>query len=110
MAMLLRLNVRTLLAAQIRTMSSDASQLGELGKGAGKGGGAGGAVREAGGEFGKRGASEEEKYFRQKQYEQLKALKNHHEEEIYHHEKEIQRLQSEIERHKSKIKKFKHDD
>lgn len=39
-------------------------QMGELGKGAGKGGGAGGSVREAGGAFGKRGAAEEERYFR----------------------------------------------
>lgn len=39
-------------------------QLGDLGKGAGKGGGGGGSIREAGGEFGKRGAAEEERYFR----------------------------------------------
>ncbi|TRY56576.1 hypothetical protein DNTS_008405 [Danionella cerebrum] len=47
---------------------------------------------------------------RQKEKEQLAALKKHHEEEIDHHKKEIERLQREIDRHKGKIRKLKHDD
>uniref|UniRef100_A0A8D0BD76 ATPase inhibitor, mitochondrial n=1 Tax=Salvator merianae TaxID=96440 RepID=A0A8D0BD76_SALMN len=89
---------------------SGADQLGELGKGAGKGGGGGGSVREAGGAFGKREAALEERYFRQKERDQLAQLKKHHEDEIYHHKKEIERLQKEIERRKSKIKQFQDDD
>uniref|UniRef100_A0AAY4C553 ATPase inhibitor, mitochondrial n=1 Tax=Denticeps clupeoides TaxID=299321 RepID=A0AAY4C553_9TELE len=46
-----------------------------LGKGAGKGGGGGGTVREAGGGLGKRGAVQEESYFRKKTQENLKDLK-----------------------------------
>ncbi|MBN3301938.1 ATPase inhibitor B, mitochondrial [Amia ocellicauda] len=109
MARLLRVNLRGLLAVQSR-MSSDSSQLGELGKGAGKGGGGGGSVREAGGAFGKRQAGLEEKYFKDKEREQIEALRKHHEEEIHHHKKEIERLQQEIDRHKGKIRKLKHDD
>uniref|UniRef100_A0A3Q2PEE2 ATPase inhibitor, mitochondrial n=1 Tax=Fundulus heteroclitus TaxID=8078 RepID=A0A3Q2PEE2_FUNHE len=85
-------------------------QLGELGKGAGKGGGGGGYVRSAGGAFGKREAAEEERYFRQREWEQLEALRKHHAEEIEHHKKEIERLQREIDRHKGKIRKLSHDD
>lgn len=48
--------------------------------------------------------------FREREREQLAALRKHHEEEIHHHQKEIERLQKEIERHKSKIKKLKDDD
>lgn len=44
---------------------------------------------------------------REKEREQLSALRKHHEEEIDHHQKEIERLQKEIERHKHKIKKLK---
>uniref|UniRef100_A0A8B9PMR7 Uncharacterized protein n=1 Tax=Apteryx owenii TaxID=8824 RepID=A0A8B9PMR7_APTOW len=47
---------------------------------------------------------------REKEREQLAALRKHHEEEIDHHKKEIERLQKEIERHKYKIKKLKDDD
>ncbi|XP_009317122.1 PREDICTED: ATPase inhibitor, mitochondrial, partial [Pygoscelis adeliae] len=47
---------------------------------------------------------------REKEREQLSALRKHHEEEIDHHKKEIERLQKEIERHKYKIKKLKDDD
>ncbi|KAL7381323.1 hypothetical protein ABVT39_003929 [Epinephelus coioides] len=85
-------------------------QLGELGKGAGKGGGGGGSIREAGGAFGKREAAQEERYFRQKEKEQMAALRKHHSEEIDHHKKEIERLKKEIERHEGKIRKLKHDD
>merc|ERR1711962_1680542 len=92
---LLRGNLRGCIASQIR-MASD--QLGELGKGAGKGGGGGGSVREAGGAFGKREVAEEERYFRQKEKEQMEALRKHHTEEIEHHKKEIERLQKEIDR------------
>lgn len=46
---------------------------------------------------------------REKEREQLSALRKHHEEEIDHHKKEIERLQKEIERHKSKIKQLKDD-
>lgn len=46
---------------------------------------------------------------REKEREQLSALRKHHEEEISHHKKEIERLQKEIERHKSKIKQLKDD-
>ncbi|KAF7210923.1 ATPase inhibitory factor 1 [Nothobranchius furzeri] len=105
--LLLRGNLRSCIASQIR-MGSD--QLGELGKGAGKGGGGGGYVRSAGGAFGKREAAEEELYFRQKEREQLEALRKHHSEEIEHHKKEIERLQKEIDRHKGKIRKLTHDD
>uniref|UniRef100_A0AAQ4P0M5 ATP synthase inhibitory factor subunit 1a n=1 Tax=Gasterosteus aculeatus aculeatus TaxID=481459 RepID=A0AAQ4P0M5_GASAC len=89
---------------------SDRAQLGELGKGAGKGGGGGGSVRAAGGAFGKREVAEEERYFRQKEKEQMEALRKHHVEEIEHHKKEIERLQKEIDRHKGKIRKLNHDD
>lgn len=47
---------------------------------------------------------------RQKEMEQLAALRKHHQEEIDHHKKEIERLQKEIDRHKGKIRKLKHDD
>uniref|UniRef100_A0A672NSN0 ATPase inhibitor, mitochondrial n=1 Tax=Sinocyclocheilus grahami TaxID=75366 RepID=A0A672NSN0_SINGR len=49
-------------------------------------------------------------FHRQKEKEQLMALKKHHGEEIDHHKKEIERLQREIDRHKGKIRKLKHDD
>lgn len=47
---------------------------------------------------------------RQKEREQLEALRKHHSEEIDHHKKEIERLQKEIDRHKGKIRKLSHDD
>uniref|UniRef100_A0A3B4ZBU8 ATPase inhibitor, mitochondrial n=1 Tax=Stegastes partitus TaxID=144197 RepID=A0A3B4ZBU8_9TELE len=68
------------------------------------------SIREAGGAFGKREAAEEERYFRQKEREQMEALRKHHAEEIEHHKKEIERLQKEINRHQGKIRKLKHDD
>ncbi|KAJ0003455.1 hypothetical protein NQD34_008553, partial [Periophthalmus magnuspinnatus] len=104
---LLKANLRACIASQIR-MASD--QLGELGKGAGKGGGGGGSVREAGGAFGRRQAAEEERYFKQKEKEQMEALRKHHSEEIDHHKKEIERLRKEICRHEGKIRRLKHDD
>ncbi|KAM4047192.1 ATPase inhibitor, mitochondrial [Anomaloglossus baeobatrachus] len=110
MAVPLRLfqgGLRNLVYVQMRR-SSD--QLGELGKGAGKGGGGGGSVRDAGGAFGKRQAAEEERYFREKEKQQIANMRKLHEEEIDHAKTEIERLQKEIERHKSKIKKLKHDD
>ncbi|XP_077694204.1 ATPase inhibitor, mitochondrial [Eretmochelys imbricata] len=108
----LRGGLRGALALQQRGWSSGSGsdQLGELGSGAGKGGGGGGSIREAGGAFGKRQAAHEERYFREKEAEQLASLRKHHEEEIDHHKKEIERLQKEIERHKYKIKKLKNDD
>ncbi|XP_029977154.1 ATPase inhibitor A, mitochondrial-like [Salarias fasciatus] len=104
---LLRANLRRSIFAQIRNASD---QLGELGTGAGKGGGGGGSVRAAGGAFGKREAAEEERYFRQKEKEQLETLRKHHAEEIEHHKKEIGRLKKEIDRHVGIIRKLKHDD
>ncbi|KAL7981225.1 hypothetical protein Chor_005459 [Crotalus horridus] len=98
------------LPQQQRAWSSGSDQLGDLGRGAGKGGGGGGSIREAGGAFGKREAAEEERYFREKEREQLANLRKHHEEEISHHKKEIDRLQKEIERHKYKIKNLQDDD
>ncbi|KAF0024466.1 hypothetical protein F2P81_023268 [Scophthalmus maximus] len=47
---------------------------------------------------------------RQKEKEQMEALRKHHAEEIEHHKKEIERLGKEIDRHKGKIRKLKHDD
>lgn len=47
---------------------------------------------------------------RQKEKEQMEALRKHHAEEIEHHKKEIERLQKEIDRHKGKIRRLKHDD
>lgn len=47
---------------------------------------------------------------RQKEKEQMEALRKHHAEEIEHHKKEIERLQKEINRHQGKIRKLKHDD
>ncbi|XP_032900793.1 ATPase inhibitor, mitochondrial [Amblyraja radiata] len=102
-------SVRAVLAPHIRSYG-DSSQLGELGKGAGKGGGGGGSIREAGGAFGTRQAALEERYFREKERDQIENLQKHHQEEIHHHEKEIQRLQDEVKRHKGKIKKLRQSD
>ncbi|XP_048414076.1 ATPase inhibitor B, mitochondrial isoform X1 [Stegostoma tigrinum] len=109
MARLLLFRSQFLVVRQLRAYS-DGSQLGELGQGAGKGGGGGGSIREAGGAFGRREAAMEEKYFREKEMEQIENLRKHHQEEINHHEQEIQRLQNEIKRRKNQIKKLKHDD
>ncbi|XP_041068967.1 ATPase inhibitor B, mitochondrial [Carcharodon carcharias] len=109
MARLLLLRSQLIVARQLRSYG-DSSQLGELGKGAGKGGGGGGSIREAGGAFGQRQAAMEEKYFREKESEQIANLRKHHQEEIHHHEEEIKRLQSEIKRRKHQIKKLEHTD
>ncbi|XP_038652988.1 ATPase inhibitor, mitochondrial-like isoform X3 [Scyliorhinus canicula] len=108
MARLVLLRSQFILGRQLRSYG-DSSQLGELGKGAGKGGGGGGSIREAGGAFGRRQAAIEEKYFREKESEQIETLRKHHEDEIDHHEHEIQRLQNEIKRRKTQIKKLKSD-
>ncbi|XP_038661249.1 ATPase inhibitor, mitochondrial-like [Scyliorhinus canicula] len=71
--------------------------------------GGGGSIREAGGAFGRRQAAIEEKYFREKESEQIENLRKHHQEEINHHEQDIQLLQSEIKRRKTQIKKLKPD-
>uniref|UniRef100_A0A087XPT8 Uncharacterized protein n=1 Tax=Poecilia formosa TaxID=48698 RepID=A0A087XPT8_POEFO len=47
---------------------------------------------------------------REREKEQMEALRKHHREEIEHHKKEIERLQREIDRHKGKIRKLSHDD
>ena len=62
-----------------------------------------GAVREAGGAFGKKEKAQEDQFFRQQQQEQLKKLKNAHNDEIKAHESEIKRHQEAIQRHKEKI-------
>ncbi|XP_062606658.1 ATPase inhibitor mai-2, mitochondrial-like isoform X1 [Saccostrea cucullata] len=75
----------------------------DLGGGAGKGGGTGGTIREAGGTFGKIEAAREEEYIRRLNAQQLKALKDHLDEEVNHHERIIKEHQEAIKRHKQKI-------
>ncbi|XP_061179263.1 ATPase inhibitor mai-2, mitochondrial-like isoform X1 [Saccostrea echinata] len=75
----------------------------DLGGGAGKGGGTGGTIREAGGTFGKIEAAREEEYIRRLNAQQLKALKEHLDEEVHHHERIIKEHQEAIKRHKQKI-------
>lgn len=65
-----------------------------------------GAIRDAGGALSEKEKAEENLYFRKLQQEQLKALKQHHDEEIKSHEDEIARLQKKIEEHKGKIDKL----
>ncbi|KAK0065450.1 ATPase inhibitor B mitochondrial [Biomphalaria pfeifferi] len=48
---------------------------GKAGDGEGKGGGGGGAIRSAGGAFGKREATQEEKYFYEEEQRQIKEMK-----------------------------------
>ncbi len=79
---------------------------GNLGDGAGRGGGGGGSIRESGGASGKREAAFEEQYFRRIQSEQLKHLKELHENEIEFHQKEIARHQAAIDRHLGRISKI----
>uniref|UniRef100_A0A8C4VH37 ATPase inhibitor, mitochondrial n=1 Tax=Gopherus evgoodei TaxID=1825980 RepID=A0A8C4VH37_9SAUR len=74
----LRAGLRAALGMQQRGWSSSSDQLGELGSGAGKGGGGGGSIREAGGAFGKRQAAYEERYFREKEREQLTVCFSQH--------------------------------
>ncbi|OWF54258.1 ATPase inhibitor, mitochondrial [Mizuhopecten yessoensis] len=81
----------------VRAMST-----GDAGSGAGKGGGSGGSIRDAGGSFGKMEAAHEEQFMRKLAQEQLKKLKEHHEDEIKQHEDAIKR-------HKANIKKLKPD-
>lgn len=62
--------------ASVRSLMTTAHMsTGEKGSGAGKGGGAGGSVTESGGAMGKRGAAQEEQYFRKQLLQQLDALK-----------------------------------
>ncbi|XP_067010583.2 ATPase inhibitor A, mitochondrial [Anabrus simplex] len=89
-----------------RWSSSSASQLGDLGSGAGKGGGGGGSIREAGGAFGKREAAKEEEYFYLQQREQLQKLKAGLTDEISFHEEQIKRHQEAIKRHKERVKEI----
>uniref|UniRef100_A0A2C9KQV3 Uncharacterized protein n=1 Tax=Biomphalaria glabrata TaxID=6526 RepID=A0A2C9KQV3_BIOGL len=48
---------------------------GKAGDGEGKGGGGGGAIRSAGGAFGKRQVTQEEKYFYDEEQKQIKEMK-----------------------------------
>ncbi|XP_064515818.1 LOW QUALITY PROTEIN: ATPase inhibitor, mitochondrial-like, partial [Pseudopipra pipra] len=66
-------------------------------------------ICDAGGTFGKKPVAKEERYFREKEQEQLSDLWKHHEEETHHHQKETEQLQKEIEPHKHKIKQLKDD-
>ncbi|XP_069105879.1 ATPase inhibitor B, mitochondrial-like [Argopecten irradians] len=82
MALRLPSFIRTFGTFGVRAMST-----GEAGSGAGKGGGTGGSIRDAGGSFGKMEAAHEEQYMRKLAQEQLKHLKDHHDEkEIRQHE------------------------
>ena len=83
---------------------------GSWGEGAGHGGGSGGSIRDAGGAFGKREAAMEEKYFRAKQEEQLKSLKEHMHNEIEIHEQSIKTHMEAIERHKQRLHKLAETD
>ena len=58
----------------------------------------------------KKGAADENQYFRQLEREQLSALKDHHNDEIKEHEADIKRLQEKIEQHKKRLEQLqKHD-
>ncbi|VDM42734.1 unnamed protein product [Toxocara canis] len=59
-----------------------ASNMGDMGRGAGKSGGSGGSIRDAGGAFGKRQAAHEEEYFYNLQKEQVKAMRIELEEKL----------------------------
>ncbi|CAG0881925.1 unnamed protein product [Cyprideis torosa] len=65
-----------------------------------------GTIRDAGGAFGKLEQAREEVYFRKIDQEQLKALKQHLEEEVEHHLQEIQRHEDAIQRHQERIGKL----
>ncbi|XP_074656096.1 ATPase inhibitor mai-2, mitochondrial-like isoform X1 [Tubulanus polymorphus] len=104
------LNISRIVSHHVRLMSSGAGQSGDLGSGAGKGGGKGGSIRDAGGSFGRKGAAQEEEYFRKQQSKQLKDLKDHLEEEVGHHEKEIKRHKESIERHKKRMLKISREE
>ncbi|XP_021345591.1 ATPase inhibitor B, mitochondrial-like [Mizuhopecten yessoensis] len=97
MALRLQSFIRTFGTFGVRAMST-----GDAGSGAGKGGGSGGSIRDAGGSFGKMEAAHEEQFMRKLAQEQLKKLKEHHEDEIKQHEDAIKR-------HKANIKKLKPD-
>ncbi|XP_039266140.1 uncharacterized protein LOC120341651 [Styela clava] len=65
-----------------------------------------GAIRKAGGVLSDKEKAEENMYFRKLQQQQLKALKEHHDDEIENHEQEIKRLKSKIKNHKEKLDKL----
>lgn len=83
-----------------------ADSLGNLGSGAGKGGGGGGTVREAGGSLGKRAAEKEEKYFHNKNREQLEDLKKKLQEKNVCHQKYIDKHIKCIEDNKKLLKEI----
>lgn len=66
-------------------------------------GGKSGAIREAGGNFAKKEAADEEQYFRKLRTEQLAKLKEDLHDEISFHEEQIKRHQDSIARHKAKV-------
>ena len=65
-------------------------------------------MRESGGSLGKRGAAQEDQYFRKKQAEQLEAMKKHLSDEISAHEKLIKQHEDAIQKSKDQIKKLEH--
>ncbi|XP_077973520.1 ATPase inhibitor, mitochondrial-like [Styela clava] len=65
-----------------------------------------GHIREAGGKFAEREQAEENRYFRRVQAQQLKELRDHHDDEIEQAEAEIKRLREKVERHKGSLKKL----
>lgn len=90
-----------------RSMSSGA------GSGAGKCRGSGGSVRDAGGAFGKRDASEETRYFRKAEADLLAKLKeehrticSYHDDEITFHEEAIESHKQSIERHERRKRRL----
>eukprot|EP00118_Oscarella_pearsei_P024712 m.306637 g.306637 ORF g.306637 m.306637 type:complete len:97 (+) comp41443_c0_seq1:80-370(+) len=68
-----------------------------------------GSIRSAGGSFAKKEQAQEDQYFRKLTQEQLKGLKDHHEEEIEHHEMAIKQHEDAIKRHKRKIETHSKD-
>ena len=66
-----------------------------------------GAIKKEGGKLAKKAAADENQYIRQLEREQLKALRDHHHEEIADHENEIKRLQDKITQHKARLDKLK---
>ncbi|XP_074656097.1 ATPase inhibitor mai-2, mitochondrial-like isoform X2 [Tubulanus polymorphus] len=104
------LNISRIVSHHVRLMSSGAGQSGDLGSGAGKGGGKGGSIRDAGGSFGRKGAAQEEEYFRKQHMQQLKALKESLQEEISFHEGHIKHHKESIERHKKRMLKISREE
>ena len=59
--------------------------------------------------MGKRGAAQEDQYFRKKQADQLASMKKHLSEEIQSHEKLIKQHEEAIQKSKEKIKQLEKD-